>query len=75
MYEDNEEAKVLAEYLQGSQRSKQIDVRLHFLRGLVKLRQVKIHSVVSAQQHADILMKPLGREAFPRHRDFTMNLS
>ena len=75
MYEDNEGAKALAENPQGSHRSKHIDVRFHFLRGLVRLGQVTIHSVASAEQHADILTKPLGREAFRRHRDFLMNLS
>ena len=75
MYEDNEGAKPLAENPQGSHRIKPIDVRFHFLPGLVRLGQVTIHSVVSAEQHADILTKPLGREAFRRHRGFLMNLS
>ena len=75
MYEDYEGAKALAENPQGSHRSKHIDVRFHFLRGLVRLGQVTIHSVASAEQHADILTKPLGRETFRRHRDFLMNLS
>ena len=75
MYGDNEGARALAENPQDSHRSKHIDVRFHFLRGLVRLGQVIIHSVASAEQHADILTKPLGREAFRRHRDFLMNLS
>ena len=75
MYEANEEAEALAENLHGSPRSKYIDVRFQFLRGLVKLGQVKIHSVASSEQHTDIPMKPLGREAFRRHREFLMNLS
>ena len=74
MYEDNEGAKALAENPQSSHRIKHIDVRFHFLRGLVRLEQVTIHSVASAKQHADTLTKPLGREAFRRHRDFLMNL-
>ena len=75
MYEDNEGAKPLAENPQGSHRIKHIDVRFHFLRELVRLGQVTIHSVASAEQHADVLTKPLGLEAFRRHRDFLMNLS
>ena len=35
MYEDKEGAKALAENLQGSHRDKHIDVRFHFLRGLL----------------------------------------
>ncbi|CAN0412556.1 unnamed protein product, partial [Ascophyllum nodosum] len=64
MYDDNEGEKALAENLQGSHRSKHIDVRFHFLRGLVRLGQVTFHSIASAEQHAAILTKPLGREAF-----------
>ena len=75
MYEDNEGAKPLAENPQGSHRIKHIDVRFHFLRGLVRLGQVTNHSVASAEQHADVLTKPLGLEAFRRHRAFLMNLS
>ena len=68
-------AKALAENPQGSHRSKHIEVRFHFLRWLVRLGQVTIHGISSAEQHADIFTKPLGREAFRRHRDFLMNLS
>ena len=75
MYADNEGVKALAENPQGSHRSKHKGVRFHFLRGLVRLGKVTIHSVVSAEQHADILTKPLGREAFRRHRDFLINVS
>ena len=75
MYEDNEGAKAMAENPQGFHRSKHIAVRFRFLRELVRLGQVKFHNVASAEQHADILTKPLGREAFRRHRDFLMNLS
>ena len=75
MYEDNEGAKALAEIPQGSYRSKHIDVRFHFLRGFVKLGQVTVHSVASAEQHAGILTTPLGREVFRKLRDFLMNLS
>ena len=65
----------LIETPQGSHRSKHIDVRFHFLWGLVRLGQVTVCSVVSAEQHTDILTKSLGREAFRRQRDFLMNFS
>ena len=68
-------AKALTENPQCCHRSKPIDVRFHFLRGLVRLGQVTIHSVASVEQHANILTQPLGREAFRRHRDFLTNLS
>ena len=69
MDEDNERAKVLAENRQGSHRRKHIDVRFHFIRELMGLQQVAIHSVVSVKKHADILTKALGRKAFRRQSD------
>ena len=75
IHEDNEGAKALAENPQGSHRGEHIDVRFPFLRGLVRSGQVTIHSVASAEQYGGILAKPLGREAFRRHRNFLMNLS
>ena len=75
IYEGNKGAKSLAENPQGSHRIKHINVRFHFLPGLVRLGQVTIHSVASAEQHADVLTKPLRREAFRRHRGFLMNIS
>ena len=75
MYEDNEGAMALAENPLRFHRSKHIDVRFHFLMGLVRLGQVTIRSVALADQLAEILTKPVGRKTFPRHRDYLMNLS
>ena len=75
MHEHNQGVKALTENPKGCHRSKHIDVHFKFLRGLVRLVQVTIHSVASADQHADILTEPLGREAFRRHRNFLINLS
>ena len=69
MYEDN---KGQRPWLQIPRvlKAANTDVRFHFLRRLVRLRQVTSHSEDSAEQHADILTKPLGRKALRRHRDF-----
>ena len=75
VFEDNEGAKALAENPLSSARTKHIDVRYHFLRELVKRNEIAIRHVQSKDQHADILTKPLGRDAFSRHRRFLMNLS
>ena len=75
MYEDVGVTKTLTAISQCSGRSKHIDVRIHFLRGLVRSGQVTIHRVALVYQHADILTKPLARETFRRYRDFLMNLS
>ena len=49
MYEDNKGANTLAENTYGSQRSKHTEVRFHFQRGLVRLGEVTIHNVASAE--------------------------
>ena len=36
----------------------------------MRLGQATIYGVASTEQHVDILTKPLGSEAFQRHRDF-----
>ena len=74
-FENNEGAKALAENPLSSARTKHIYVRYHFLRELVKRNEIAIRHVQSKDQHADILTKPLGRDAFSRHRRFLMNLS
>ena len=75
IYEDNEGAKALAENLRVPDCSEYIDVRFHFLQAPVRLGQVTTHSEASADQHADILTKPLEREAFRRHRNSLTNPS
>ena len=74
VFEDNEGAKARAENPLSSARTKHIDVRYHFLRGL-KRNEIAIRHVQSKDQHTDILTKPLGRDYFSRHRRFLMNLS
>ena len=74
MYEDSEGARSLAENPEGSYGNNHVNVRFNYLRGLVRLREAYIHCASSAGQHADILTKPLGREAFRRHRNVLMNI-
>ena len=47
---DHDGVKALAENPQASHRSKHLDVRFHFLRGLVRLGLVTIHNVATAKQ-------------------------
>ena len=72
---DNEGAKALAENPLSSARTKHIDVGYHFLREFVKRNEIAIRHVQSKDQNADILTKPLGHDAFSRHRRFFMNIS
>ena len=54
--------------------SKHIDVCHHFLRELVRQRDIKVVQVPSEFQHADILTKTLAYDLFAFHRKFVMSL-
>ena len=74
VYEDNAGAIKLAPNPLSSARSRHIDIRHHFIRGLSENGIIKIIYVPAEQQHADTLTKGLGLEAFVRHRDALMNV-
>ena len=74
LFEDNQGAIAIAENPISGGRTKHIDVRYHFIRELVERKALNIQYTESSNQHADILTKPLGQEAFARHRSFLMNL-
>ena len=75
LFEDNQGAiAIIAENPISGGGTKHIDVRYHFIRELVERKVLKIQYTESSNQHADILTKPLGLEAFARHRSFLMNL-
>ena len=69
IFENNKGAVQLA------QNSIHIDVRHHFLRELVRQRDIKVVQVPSEFQHADILTKALAFDLFAFHRKFLMNLN
>ena len=73
--EDNQGAKALIEISLSSARSKDIDVRLHFIRNLFRTRKISVEYVASAEQHADIFTKAPSRANFQYHRKRLMNLS
>ena len=74
LFEDNQGAIAIAEYPISGGRTKHIDVRYHFIRELVERKVLNIQYTESSNQHADILTKPVGLEAFARHRSFLTNL-
>ena len=65
---DNEVAKAIADNPSSASRSKHIDVKLHFIRGLVRTGEVRILHVGTAEQHDDERTKPLWRKKFMLHR-------
>ena len=72
-FEDNQGAIAIAENPINGWRTKHIDVRYHFIKEFVERRVLNIQYTESSNQHVDILTKPLGIEAFARHRSFLMN--
>ena len=75
IFGDNESAKAIADNPSSASRSKHIYVKLHFIRGLVRAGEVRVSHVGTAEQHADVLTKPLWRKKFMLHHAALMNLS
>ena len=76
VFEDNQGAVQLAQNPVTNSNSKHIDMRHHFLRELVRQRDIKVVQVPSEFQHADVLYltKALAFDLFAFHRKFLMNL-
>ena len=74
VFEDNQGTVQLAQNPITNSNSKHIDVRHHFLRELVRQRDIKVVQVPSEFQHADILTEALAFDLFALHRKFLMNL-
>ena len=74
LFGNNQGAIAIAENPISGGRTKHIDVRYHFIRELVERKVLNTQCTESSNQHADILTKPLGLEAFARYRSFLMNL-
>ena len=75
IFANNKGAKAFADSLSSASRSKHIDVKLHFIRGLIRAGGACVLHVGTAEQHADVLTKPLWREKFMLHRAALMNPS
>ena len=74
IFEDNQGAVQLAQNPITNSNSKHIDVRHHFLRELVRQRDIKVVQAPSEFQHADILTKALAFDLFAFHQKLLMNL-
>ena len=67
IHEDNLGAIYLTENPQMSQRTKNVDMRHHFIRNLVKKKTIEIQSVKSENKNADVLTKNVKEETFAKH--------
>ena len=75
VFGDSKGAKAIANNPSSASRSKHINVKLHFIRGLVRAGEVRALHVGAAEQHAEMLTKPLWRKKLMLHRAALMNLS
>ena len=75
VHEDNAGSIKLVESPLSSARSRHIDIRHHFVRGLCENGIIRMVYVPTDQQHADTLTKSLGLDAFARHRNALMNMN
>ena len=68
VFEDNEGAKAMATVPKMRPRTKHINGRMHHFRGAVASGKLKIESIDTTDQLADIGTKPLARDLFTRLR-------
>ena len=72
--EDNVGAIYLAKNSATTPNSKHIDIRHHLIRKRMANGEFKVIYVLSEEQHADFLTKPLHQAAFEVHRHFVINV-
>ncbi|CAB1100018.1 unnamed protein product [Ectocarpus sp. CCAP 1310/34] len=65
--EDNQGAIALVQNPLSSGRTKHIDVRFHFIRGLFGSGDISVKLVPTTEQHADLLTKALSRASLQRN--------
>ena len=70
IWEDNESCILMSENPTNRERSCHVDVRVHFLRDMVRNGSVKLIKCASTQNVADALTKSLPRPVFHKHREF-----
>ena len=73
IFGDNEGAMAIANNPSSASRSKHIDVKFHFIQGLVRAGEIRILHVGTEHQHTDIFTKELWRKKFMVHRAGLMN--
>jgi hypothetical protein len=72
--EDNQACIAIASNEETSQRAKHIDIRYHFVRGMISAGIIKLTYCPTYYQAADILTKPTDQLTFMRHRATLMGL-
>ena len=75
IFGDNKGAKAIADNPSSTSRSKHIDVKPHFIRGLIRTEEVRILHIGTEEQHTDVLTKAPWRKKLMVHRAALMNFS
>jgi len=70
IWEDNASCILMSENPTNRERSRHVDVRVHFLRDMVRDGSVNLIKCAGTQNVADALTKSLPRPAFQKHREF-----
>ncbi len=70
IWEDNASCIMMSENPTNRDRSRHVDVKVHFLRDLVRDGHVKLLKCAAMQNVSDVLTKSLPRPAFEKHREY-----
>ena len=70
LWEDNASCILTSENPTNRERSRHVDVRVHFLRDMVRDGAVKLIKCAGTQNVADALTKSLPKPGFHKHHDF-----
>ena len=70
LWEDNASCILMSENPTNRKRSRHVDVRVHFLRDMVRDGAVKLIKCAGTQKVPDALTKSLPKPAFHKHREF-----
>jgi hypothetical protein len=70
IWEDNASCIMMSENPNNRDRSRHVDVKVHFLRYVVRDGHVKLLKCAGPQNVSDALTKSLSRPAFEKHREF-----
>ena len=70
LWEDNASCILMSENPTNRERSRHVDVRVHFLRDMVRDGAVKLIKCAGEHNVADVLTKSLPKPAFHKHREF-----
>ena len=70
IWEDNASCIMMSENPTNRDRSRHVDVKVHFLRDLVRDGHIKLVKCAGTQNVSDALTKSLPRPAFEKHREY-----